>query len=132
MPVRSIARRLWLGLSTLLGRRRGFFIPYRYANRLPPPGGRPLYQPIEQLFEANAAKFAAQLRALDEYADPLRAIGRLPAPKFGWTDVARFAALGIPAVNYGPGDPNLAHTDDERCPAAAIVECERALRAYLS
>jgi len=60
------------------------------------------------------------------------AIGRPPAPKYGWTDVARFAAQGIPAVNYGPGDPNLAHRDDERCPAAAIEECERALRAYLS
>jgi succinyl-diaminopimelate desuccinylase len=59
------------------------------------------------------------------------AIGRPPSPKYGWTDVARFAELGIPAVNYGPGDPNLAHTDDERCPTAAIMECERALREWL-
>jgi hypothetical protein len=84
MAVRSTARRLWLGLSTLLGRRRGFFIPYRYAHRLLPPGGRPAYQPIEQLFEAAGGIFTAQLRALDEYADALRAIGRRPAPAPRW------------------------------------------------
>src|SRR5882672_10840896 len=80
MPIRSTARRLGLGLSTLLGLRRGFFIPYRYAHRLAPPGGRPPYQPIERLFEANTATFAAELQALDEYAGALRAIGRQPAP----------------------------------------------------
>ena len=60
------------------------------------------------------------------------AIGRGAAPKFGWTDVARFSALGIPAVNYGPGDPLLAHADDEHCPAAQILECERSLRRWLA
>jgi len=84
MPIRSTARRLWLGLSTLLGRRRGFFIPYRYAHRLSLPGDRPVYRPIEQLFEASTEKFAAQLQALDEYGDALRAIGREPAPAPRW------------------------------------------------
>jgi adenosine kinase len=43
-----------------------------------------------------------------------------------------FAELGIPAVNYGPGDPSLAHTDDERVPVEQILACERGLRAWLS
>lgn len=52
--------------------------------------------------------------------------------KYGWTDVARFAALGIPAVNYGPGDPNLAHRSDERVEVAAITAATDMLRRYLT
>jgi succinyl-diaminopimelate desuccinylase len=52
--------------------------------------------------------------------------------KYGWTDVARFAALGIPAVNYGPGDPNLAHRSDERVEVAAITAAADMLRRYLT
>jgi succinyl-diaminopimelate desuccinylase len=64
--------------------------------------------------------------------DFLAAVGGTPSPKYGWTDVARFSALGIPAVNYGPGDPLKAHADDERVAVAEILECERGLRAWLS
>ena len=64
--------------------------------------------------------------------DFLAAVGGEPMPKYGWTDVARFSALGIPAVNYGPGDPLKAHADDERVALDQITECERGLRAWLS
>lgn len=57
--------------------------------------------------------------------------GRVRA-KYGWTDVARFSALGIPAVNYGPGDPNLAHRVDEHVDTAQITAATDMLRRYLS
>jgi succinyl-diaminopimelate desuccinylase len=60
------------------------------------------------------------------------AVGAEPRPKYGWTDVSRFSALGVPAVNYGPGDPNLAHADDERVHVAEIEQCESRMRAWLT
>ena len=53
-------------------------------------------------------------------------------PKYGWTDVARFSALGIPAVNYGPGDPSLAHADNENVPVGHIHDCYQGLKGWLS
>jgi succinyl-diaminopimelate desuccinylase len=61
----------------------------------------------------------------------VEAVGGTANPKFGWTDVARFSALGIPAVNFGPGDPHLAHKQDEFVPIDHIDEVEKRLRAWL-
>ncbi len=77
------------------------------------PGARPgLDQPAAQAF--------------------MRAVQGEPHPKYGWTDVARFAELGIPAVNYGPADPGKAHADDEHCPIDHLHTCHDALLRWLT
>ena len=77
---------------------------------------------------------AAAMPGLDRPAakEFVAAVGGGVAPKFGWTDVARFTALGVPAVNYGPGDPLFAHKADEHVPIAEIEHCERALHVWLT
>ncbi len=86
-------------------------------------------------FEVEFTDWAAGARP--GLADPvaaslLAAVGGTPRAKFGWTDVARFAELGMPAVNYGPGDPEIAHSRGEHVPVAQIAEVEDRLRAWLT
>lgn len=69
-----------------------------------------------------------ELPAAQEF---VKATGSVLAPKYGWTDVARFTAMGVPAVNFGPGDPNYAHKKDEFVPIDDLLRCEMALRSWL-
>jgi succinyl-diaminopimelate desuccinylase len=59
------------------------------------------------------------------------AVGGAARAKLGWTDVARFAELGIPAVNYGPGEPSLSHTKGEYVEIPRIFACEERMRSWL-
>jgi succinyl-diaminopimelate desuccinylase len=92
---------------------RGFFDGYEVQVSDVAPAARP------GLDRAVAAAF-------------VDAIGGEPRPKLGWTDVARFTELGVPAVNYGPGSPMMAHKQDEYVDLAELRECEQRVHAWLS
>ncbi len=65
-------------------------------------------------------------------ADFVAHVGATPQPKYGWTDVARFSSLGVPALNFGPGDPSLAHSRDENVPVEEVRRVARLLVDWLS
>jgi succinyl-diaminopimelate desuccinylase len=95
---------------------------------------------VQQVFDGidvHVERTDAAAGALPGLTEPaaaalVEAAGGQVRAKYGWTDVARFAALGIPAVNYGPGDPNLAHRVDERVEVAKITAATDMLRGYLT
>ncbi|WP_455120373.1 peptidase dimerization domain-containing protein, partial [Rothia dentocariosa] len=64
-------------------------------------------------------------------ASLIAAVGQEPKPKYGWTDVARLSEIGIPAVNFGPGDALLAHTDNEHVSFSALTRCYTDLLFWL-
>ncbi|WP_050758429.1 succinyl-diaminopimelate desuccinylase [Xylanimonas cellulosilytica] len=113
-------------------------VNYRFAPSLTPAGAENHLRELFDGFDVQVTDVAGGARpGLDAplaaaFADAVLAVtGGTPRPKYGWTDVARFADLGIPAVNFAPGDPMLAHKDDERVPVAQLALCRDALRAWL-
>ena len=78
---------------------------------------------------ANAAPTGLSNPVIKDFVS---SIGKSIAPKFGWTDVARFASNGIPAINFGPGDPNLAHHPDEKVLISQINDVYESIKKWLT
>jgi succinyl-diaminopimelate desuccinylase len=83
---------------------------------------------VEVTDSAPAARPGLTLPAAAEFA---RVVGGAPTGKQGWTDVARFAGLGVPAVNFGPGDARLAHTRGEYVELERIAQALAKVRNWL-
>lgn len=110
-------------------------VNYRFAPDKTPAEAEAYICDLLQGFEVVRTDAAAGARpGLNHPAAAafVAAVGADPKPKYGWTDVARFSALGIPAVNFGPGDALLAHSDDEHVHADAIRTCFKALNDWLA
>lgn len=84
---------------------------------------------LEITDHATAAKPALSDEVMQHF---VQAVGTPITAKYGWTDVSRFSAFKIPAINFGPGEPGLAHKPEESAVTALIVESERVLRRYLT
>ena len=110
-------------------------VNYRYAPSKSSAEAERFLRELLAGYELSVTDFADGARPgldLPEAEAFVLATGTEPFPKYGWTDVARFSALGIPAVNFGPGDPNKAHADDEAVEIDQIYACENALRSWLT
>ncbi len=109
-------------------------VNYRYAPDRSEQEAQAFVREFFDGFEIDIVDWAAGARpGLDRPAaqDFVKAVGGEVAPKFGWTDVALFTRLGVPAVNFGPGDPVYAHKADERVPIAQIKSVEASMRQWL-
>ncbi len=110
-------------------------VNYRFAPDKSPAEAEAVARAVLEGYVVRVTDVAAGARpGLDQPAAAqfLAAVGGEATAKFGWTDVARFSAMGIPAVNFGPGDPSKAHADDEFCPASDVVSCRAALLRWLA
>lgn len=110
-------------------------INYRFAPDKTPAQAEAVVRELLTGFELVCTDSSAGARpGLDAPAAAsfVTAVGRKPLPKYGWTDVARLGEMGIPAVNFGPGDPLLAHSDNEHVAAGDIRACLDALVRWLS
>jgi len=110
-------------------------INYRFAPDKSPAEADAYVRKVLDGYPVRVLDVAAGARpGLDQpaAAEFLGAVGGQPSAKLGWTDVARFSSMGIPAVNFGPGDPTKAHADDENCPADDVIACRDALIRWLS
>jgi succinyl-diaminopimelate desuccinylase len=110
-------------------------VNFRFAPDRSPEQAADHVREVFSAFEVRITDWASGARpglGRPAAATFVAAVGGEPRAKLGWTDVARFDALGIPAVNYGPGDPTLAHRRDEHVPLAQIAECESRMLAWLA
>ncbi len=92
---------------------------------------------MQEVFSGYSLDFVDQSAAARPGLDSpiaqslLQAVGQQALPKYGWTDVARFSQVGIPAVNFGPGDALLAHADMEHLSLDNLQACYRSLKNWL-
>jgi succinyl-diaminopimelate desuccinylase len=92
---------------------------------------RALVADADEIEVLNASPAAAPHLSAAMVAEFVGTLDLPVRPKLGWTDVARFANAGIPALNFGPGDPELAHTAGERVERADVEGCYRVLAYFL-
>jgi len=109
-------------------------VNYRFAPDLSVPDAIAHVREVFDGFDITVVDEAPGARpGLDQpvVASFVEAMGGVVEPKFGWTDVARFSAAGTPALNYGPGNPTIAHTKDEHVSVREVRSVLASLEGWL-
>jgi succinyl-diaminopimelate desuccinylase len=110
-------------------------VNYRFAPNRSPEDALAHVRDLFHEFDVEATDCAPGARpGLDSplAAAFVAAVGGEARAKLGWTDVARFGELGVPALNFGPGDPNLAHKPEEHVDVQRVLDAETALVRFLA